>query len=89
MPAAGLSAPSRWIRPAGILIDLSTLLANGDCRSAVSLIGCYEFDAAVSVPVVVAAHELSDPLTVLLFGGKGLAAALIQTLSNGLAVACA
>ena len=45
MPAAGMSAAARWIRPAGVLIDLGTLLANGDGRSAVSLNGCHELDA--------------------------------------------
>ena len=58
-----MSAPARWIRPAGVLIDLSTLLANGDGRSAVSLNGCHEFDAAVPVPMVVPVDERSDPLT--------------------------
>ena len=73
MPAAGLSAPARWIRPAGVLIDLGTLLANGDGRSAVSLNWCHELDAAVAVPVVVPVDERGDPLTGLLFGCKGLA----------------
>ena len=68
-----MSAPALWIRPAGDLIDLGTLLANGDGRSAVPLNGCHEFDPAVAVPVVVPVDERSDPLTGLLLGGKGLA----------------
>jgi len=73
MPTPGVSAPACWIRSAGVLIDLSTLLANGDGRSAVSLNGCQELDAAVPVPMVVPVDECSDPLTGLFFGGKGLA----------------
>jgi len=73
MPAAGLSAPARWIRPAGVLIDLSTLLTNGGGRAVVSLNGCHELDAAMAVPVVVPIDECGDPFTGLLFGSKGLA----------------
>jgi len=73
MPAAGLSAPACWIRSAGVLIDLSTLLANGDGQSTVSLNGCHVLDPAVAVSVVVPVDELGDPLTGLPFGGKGLA----------------
>jgi len=47
MPAAGGSAPACWMRSAGILIDLGTLLANDDGRSAVSLNGCQELEADV------------------------------------------
>ena len=68
-----MSAPAHWIRPAGVLIDLGTLLANRDGGSALSLNGCHEFDAAVPVPMVVPVDECIDPLTGLPFGGKGLA----------------
>lgn len=54
-------------------MDLGPLLENSDCRSSLPLNGCHEFDAAVSMPVVVPAQEFSDPVTGLLFGGKGLA----------------
>jgi hypothetical protein len=39
----------------------------------VTLLGRHEFDAAVAVLVVVPVDERYDPLTSLLFGGKGLA----------------
>jgi hypothetical protein len=63
------------MRSAGFLIDRGTLLANGDGRSVVSLNGCHELDAAVTVtvPVVVPVDERGDPGTGLLFGCKGLA----------------
>ena len=54
-------------------IELSALLANGYCRSVVSLNGCHEIDAAVTEPVVVPVDERGDPLAGLLFGGKWLA----------------
>jgi len=73
MPAAGVSAPACWMRSAGFLIDLGTLFANGYGRSAVSLNGCHELDAAVTVPVVVPVGERGDPRTGLLFGCKRLA----------------
>jgi len=66
MPAAGVSAPACWIRSAGVLIDLSTLLAIGDGQSAVSVNGCHELDTAMAVLVVVALDESGDPLTGLL-----------------------
>ena len=72
-PATRVSAAACWIRPAGVLIDRGTLLANGDGRSAVSLNGCYVFDAAVAMPVVIPVDELGDPLTGLVFVGKWLA----------------
>ena len=56
-PAALLTPPAGWIRPSGVLIDLGTLLANGDGQSAVSLNGCYELDAAVVMLVVVAVDK--------------------------------
>jgi len=68
-----VSAPACWMRSAGFLIDLGTLLANGDGRSAVSLNGCHELDAAVTVPVVVPVDEPGEPRTSLLFGCKRLA----------------
>jgi hypothetical protein len=57
MPTPGVSAPACWIRSAGVLIDLSTLVANGDGRSAVSLNGCHELDAAVPVPMAASPAE--------------------------------
>ena len=72
-PAAGVSAPAPWIRPAADLINLGSLLANGDGRCAVSLNGCHEFDPAVPVPVVLPVDERGNQVTGLLFGGKGLA----------------
>jgi len=61
------------MRSAGVVIDLRTLLANGDGRSAVSLDGCHEVVAAVTVLVVVPVEERGNPLTGLPFGIKGLA----------------
>jgi hypothetical protein len=61
------------MRSAGFFIDLGTLLANGDGRSAVSLNGCHELDSAVTVPVVLPDEERGDPRTGLLFGCKRLA----------------
>ena len=69
-PAAGVSGPACWIRSAGFLIDPGTLLANGDCRSVMSLNGCHELDAAVAVPVVVPVDERDDPLTGLDLAAK-------------------
>jgi hypothetical protein len=41
--------------------------------ATVTLLGRHEFDPAVPVPMVVPVDECSDPLTGLLFAGKGLA----------------
>ena len=73
MPAADVSAPACWMRSAGFFIDLGTLLANGDGRPAVSLNGCHELDAAVTMPMVVPVEQRGDPRTGLLFGCKRLA----------------
>lgn len=73
MPATGVSDPVCWVRPARFLIDLGTLLTNGDGRSAVSLNRCQKFHTAVTVPVIVQVDECGQPLTELLFVGKGLA----------------
>ena len=69
MPAADVSAPAPWFRPADELINLGTLLTNGDGRSVVSLSWCQGFDAPVTVPLVVPVDKRGNPLTVLLFGG--------------------
>ena len=72
MPAAGVSAPAFWMRSASFLIDLGTSFASGNGRSATPLNGCHEFDAAVTVPVVVPVDERGDPLTGCSLDAKGL-----------------
>ena len=54
----------------GVLIDISSLLANGLGGSAVTLMGRHEFDAAVAVPVVVPVHKCHHPLAGLVFAGE-------------------
>ena len=58
------------MRPTGLLVDISSLLA--DCRggSAVTLMGRDEFDTAVPVSVVVPVHKLSYPLARLGIAAK-------------------
>ena len=43
-------------RLAGGLVDIGSLMANGLSGSTVSLVGLYEFNRAVMVPVVVPIH---------------------------------
>ena len=59
--------------PAGSFIDESPLTTDLYCSTAVSLDGCHELDAAVTVPMVVPVDERGDPLAGLLFGCKWLA----------------
>ena len=66
-----MSGPACWIRSAGFRIDPGTLLANGDCRSVMSLNGCHELDAAVAVPVVVPRAD-SKSVTSLLAGAVSM-----------------
>ena len=70
-PAAGVSAPARWIGLAGGLVDLGSLLANGLGGSTVALVWCHEFDAAVVVPVIVPIHKCTHPFAGLVLAGKG------------------
>jgi len=56
----------------GSFVDDSAVAAYLHGLAIVTLLGRHEFDPAVPVPVVVAAHELTDPLTGLLVGCKGL-----------------
>ena len=70
-PAAGASAPARWIDTACGFVDLGSLLANCLCGSAVALVGRHEFDAAVTVLVVVPINERHHPFAGLLLAGKG------------------
>ena len=58
---------------AGLFIHNRTVPADLRSLTIVTLLGRHELDPAVTVPVVVPAHELSDLLTGLLFGGKWLA----------------
>ena len=69
-PAADASAPACWIGQAGFLIDLGSLLANGLGGSTVALVGRDEFDAALTVPVVVPVDKGRYPLARLRFAGK-------------------
>jgi hypothetical protein len=55
------------MRSAGFLVDIGTLFTNSNGRSAVPLNGCHEFDATVTVPVVVPVDERTNPLTGLFF----------------------
>ena len=54
-------------------VDDSPVLADVHSLTVVTLVGCDELDAAVSVPVVVPADKRRHPLTGLFFGGKWLA----------------
>jgi hypothetical protein len=63
--------------PAGSFIDDSPLTTDLYCSTAVSLDGCHELDAAVTVPMVVPVDERGDPLAGLLFGGKWLAGVIM------------
>ena len=58
---------------AGLFIHDSTVPADLRSLTIVTLLGHYEFDPAVAVLVTVPVDECGDPLTGLLFGGKGLA----------------
>ena len=58
-----MSAPSCWICSACFVINLGTLLANGDGRSVVSLNGWPELDAAVDALVAVPLGERGELLT--------------------------
>ena len=70
-PATGNTAPARWIGPAGGLVDLCPLLANVLGGSALALLGCHKFDAAVAVLVVVPINKRHHPFAGLLLAGKG------------------
>ena len=69
-PAAGSTAPARWIGTAGGLLDLGSLLANCLCGSALALVGRQEFDAAVAVLVVIPINERQHLLAGLVLAGK-------------------
>ena len=58
---------------AGLFIHDRTVPADLRSLTIVTLLGSHEFDPAVPVPMVVPVDECRDPLTGLLFGGKGLA----------------
>ena len=47
-----MPAPACYFRSAYFLINLGTLLANGDRQSVVTLNRRHEFDPAVAVPMV-------------------------------------
>jgi hypothetical protein len=53
LAAAGVSATACWICSTGFLIDLGVLLSNSRGSSAVTLLGGYEFNAAVVMPMVI------------------------------------
>ncbi len=53
-----------------LLVDDSAVAADIHGMTAVKLLGCHEFEAAVAVLVVVPVDELGDPLTGLVSSGK-------------------
>ncbi len=61
------------MRSAWLIVDSGTLFTNDNGRSTVPLNSCHEFDATVTVPMVVPVDEIGDAQTGLLFGGKWLA----------------
>ena len=65
-PVAGSKAPARCIGPAGSLVDLSSLLANGLGGSALPPVGRHKFDTAVAMSVIVPVHKLCNPQAALL-----------------------
>ena len=65
-PAASAAAPAAGMPLASLLVDASTLLADGICLASMALIGCHEPDAAVAVLVVVAIHKCRHPSAGLL-----------------------
>ena len=69
IPAAGGTVPVHWIGTAGGFIDISVFLANFRGRSTVTLVGRYEFRAAV-LPAVLPIHKCTRPLAGLLFVGE-------------------
>ena len=58
---------------AGLFIHDRTVPADLRSLAIVTLLRRHEFDPAVTVPMVVPVDKCSNPLTGLLFGGKGLA----------------
>jgi len=54
----------------GFLVKVGALPADRGGGTAVALVGCDEFDAAVTVPVVVPIHEGHRPFTGLVFAGE-------------------
>ena len=58
---------------AGLFIHDRTVPADLRSLAIVTLLRRHEFDPAVPVPMVVPVDKCSNPLTGLLFGGKGLA----------------
>lgn len=57
-----MSAPARWIVTECLVVENSSLLANGRSGDILTLMVHNEFDAAVTVPDVVPIHEGDDPL---------------------------
>ena len=58
---------------AGLFIHDRTVPADLLSLTIETLLGRHELDPAVTVPMVVPVDKCSNPLTGLLFGGKGLA----------------
>ncbi len=56
-----------------MFVDDSAMAADLKRITVVALVRCHELDPAVAVLVVVPGDERGDPLTGLLFGGKGFA----------------
>ena len=56
-----------------MFVDDSAMAADLNRITVVALVRCHELDPAVAVLVVVPGDERGDPLTGLVFGGKGFA----------------
>ena len=69
-PAASGLAPAVWVGLAGFLVDMGALKADGDGGTAVTLVRRDEFDAAVTVAVVVPVHKSRYPLACLRLAGE-------------------
>ena len=69
-PAASGLAPAVWVGLAGFLVDMVALKADGDGGTAVTLVRRDEFDAAVTVAVVVPVHKSRYPLACLRLAGE-------------------
>ena len=69
-PAASGLAPAVWVGLASLFVDLGALPADCDGGIAVTLVRRYEFDAAMTVAVVVPVHKSRYPLACLRLAGE-------------------
>ena len=77
--ATPAEANSAWIvsialvEVLSLLLYLGTVLADFQSLADVMLIGCYKFDVAVALLVVVPFHIICNPQAALLFAGQWFA----------------